>query len=147
VPIIPRIVSRWSMSRSSRSVHLARIIPRKAVHAIKILLTTRGAASGDETRGVNMSRSDATALLLVGHTLEEVERKLICETLAHNKGNRTHTARVLGISVRCLRDKIRAYKAAGLSVPAPTDLRSVAAPARPHSVRITAGPASDPRCG
>jgi DNA-binding NtrC family response regulator len=56
---------------------------------------------------------------LVGHTLEEVERELICETLAHKNGNRTQTARVLGISVRSLRDKIRDYRTNGLRVPEP----------------------------
>jgi DNA-binding NtrC family response regulator len=56
---------------------------------------------------------------LVGHSLDEVERELIYETLVHKNGNRTQTARVLGISVRSLRDKIRDYRADGFTVPEP----------------------------
>lgn len=50
-------------------------------------------------------------------TLAEVERDLILETLRHCLGNRTHTAQILGISVRTLRNKLQEYAAAGLPVP------------------------------
>ncbi|GAB4114524.1 MAG: sigma-54 dependent transcriptional regulator [Candidatus Caldatribacteriota bacterium] len=43
-------------------------------------------------------------------SLKEWERDLIIKTLIQNKGNRTHTAEVLGISRRSLLDKIRKYK-------------------------------------
>ena len=43
---------------------------------------------------------------LVGHTVAAVECGLICETLAWRGGNRTHTANVLGISIRALRNKL-----------------------------------------
>jgi DNA-binding NtrC family response regulator len=43
--------------------------------------------------------------LLVGHALSDVERSLICATLARYNGNKTHAAKVLGISVRGLRYK------------------------------------------
>jgi two-component system response regulator FlrC len=55
---------------------------------------------------------------LVGRTLLEVERRLILKTLEHCHGNRTHTARLLGISLRSLRNKLRDYAAAGMPVPA-----------------------------
>lgn len=45
-----------------------------------------------------------------GTTLWEVERNLILETLEQMKGNRTHAARSLGISIRTLRNKIREYR-------------------------------------
>jgi hypothetical protein len=48
---------------------------------------------------------------LVGHTIAEVERELICETLVRYRGNRTRAACVLDISIRCLRYKIHAYGA------------------------------------
>jgi two-component system, response regulator FlrC len=54
---------------------------------------------------------------LVGRTVAEVERDLILATLEHCLGNRTHTANVLGISIRTLRNKLSAYAAAGLAVP------------------------------
>jgi two-component system, response regulator FlrC len=59
------------------------------------------------------------ARCLVGHTVEEVERELIVCTLYHYCGNRTCAAKVLGVSVRTLRNKINNYTAQGISVPAP----------------------------
>jgi DNA-binding protein Fis len=58
---------------------------------------------------------------LVGHTLKQVEQALIIQTLVDVEGNRTRAAMVLGISVRCLRDKIRLFKELGLIVPEPVD--------------------------
>ena len=40
------------------------------------------------------------------------------QTLASCNGNRTHAARVLGVSVRTLRNRIRLYSARGIDVPA-----------------------------
>lgn len=45
--------------------------------------------------------------LLIGATVDEVERELVLQTLARCDGNRTRAARVLGLSVRTLRNKIR----------------------------------------
>jgi DNA-binding NtrC family response regulator len=56
--------------------------------------------------------------LLIGATVEEIERELVLQTLARCGGNRTHAARVLGVSVRTLRNKIRQYSADGAEVPA-----------------------------
>ena len=56
--------------------------------------------------------------LLIGSTVDEVERELVLQTLARCDGNRTHAARVLGLSVRTLRNRIRLYAAAGIDVPA-----------------------------
>ena len=54
---------------------------------------------------------------LVGSSLRDVERDLILETLSHTRGNRTEAARLLGVSVRTLRNKITEYFAAGLDIP------------------------------
>ncbi|WP_315730083.1 MULTISPECIES: helix-turn-helix domain-containing protein [unclassified Bradyrhizobium] len=56
--------------------------------------------------------------LLIGMPLSEVERELIVQTLARCHGNRTHAARLLGMPVRTLRNKIRIYTADGVEVPA-----------------------------
>jgi DNA-binding NtrC family response regulator len=56
--------------------------------------------------------------LLIGATVDEVERELVLQTLARCNGNRTRAARVLGLSVRTLRNKIRQYSADGIDVPA-----------------------------
>ncbi|KJC52828.1 Fis family transcriptional regulator [Bradyrhizobium sp. LTSP885] len=63
--------------------------------------------------------------LLIGATVGEVERELVLQTLARCDGNRTRAARVLGLSVRTLRNKIREYSADGVEVP-------------PHSERAAA---------
>jgi DNA-binding NtrC family response regulator len=59
--------------------------------------------------------------LLIGATVGEVERELVLQTLARCNGNRTRAARVLGVSVRTLRNKIRQYSADGIDVPARQD--------------------------
>ena len=56
---------------------------------------------------------------LIGHTVEEVERELILCSLSHFCGNRTCAAKMLGISVRTMRNKISEYAAQGRFVPAP----------------------------
>ena len=55
----------------------------------------------------------------VGRRMEDVERDVILHTLNHMAGNRTHAATVLGISIRALRNKLRDYAKAGITVPPP----------------------------
>lgn len=43
-------------------------------------------------------------------TIEEMERQLIGQALNETEGNRTHAARILGISVRTLRNKLAEYR-------------------------------------
>ena len=59
--------------------------------------------------------------LLIGSTVGEIERELVLQTLARCHGNRTRAARVLDVSVRTLRNKIRQYSAEGIDVPVHTD--------------------------
>jgi len=49
-------------------------------------------------------------LMGVGVTIDEMERQLILKTLEIEGGNKTKTAKVLGISVRTLRNKLNRYK-------------------------------------
>ncbi len=56
---------------------------------------------------------------LVGLPIRDIERDLVIETLASTRGNRTASARVLGMSVRTLRNKIAEYSAHGINVPPP----------------------------
>ena len=48
--------------------------------------------------------------------LGELERLAIAEALRRVQGNRTHAARLLGIGLRTLRNKLRAYREAGVNV-------------------------------
>jgi two-component system, response regulator FlrC len=59
----------------------------------------------------------------VGRTVADVERDLILDTLDHCLGNRTHTAKILGISIRTLRNKLNQYTDEGVSVPSPGEAR------------------------
>lgn len=56
---------------------------------------------------------------LIGSTVGEIERELVLQTLVRCDGNRTRAARMLGVSVRTLRNKIRQYSADGIEVPGP----------------------------
>jgi DNA-binding protein Fis len=47
---------------------------------------------------------------LAGMPLANLERQAILETLKQTKGNQTRAAKVLGISDRTLRDKIKRYR-------------------------------------
>ena len=51
-----------------------------------------------------------------GRTLEQIEKNVILDALGHHEGNRTHTARALGISIRTLRNKLADYRRDGLDV-------------------------------
>ena len=54
---------------------------------------------------------------LIGKTINEVERDMIINTLDHCLGNRTHAAKILGISIRTLRNKLNQYKDDGIDIP------------------------------
>jgi DNA-binding NtrC family response regulator len=64
------------------------------------------------------------ANLRIGQTVAEVEQDLILSTLDHCLGNRTHAANILGISIRTLRNKLRAYQDAGVPIAAPGETRA-----------------------
>jgi DNA-binding NtrC family response regulator len=48
--------------------------------------------------------------LQAGQSVGDMERKLILTTLDQTSGNRTHAAKLLGISLRTLRNKLREYR-------------------------------------
>ncbi len=52
---------------------------------------------------------------------------LILDTLDHCLGNRTHAAKILGISIRTLRNKLGEYTGAGIAVPEPGQARLASA--------------------
>ncbi|MBI4474539.1 MAG: sigma-54-dependent Fis family transcriptional regulator, partial [Acidobacteria bacterium] len=57
----------------------------------------------------NIESPEATTIQ-AGHSVSEMERKLIMTTLEQTNGNRTHAAKLLGISLRTLRNKLREYR-------------------------------------
>jgi two-component system, response regulator FlrC len=71
--------------------------------------------------------AEAATRSLVGQTVAQVEQDLILDTLDHCLGNRTHASRILGISIRTLRNKLNEYEAAGVPVPDPGQARTATA--------------------
>ncbi|HEV7872785.1 MAG TPA: sigma-54 dependent transcriptional regulator [Enterovirga sp.] len=94
------------------------------------------APDGDELGGATQAAPDtatraaaaaeAVTRALVGRTVADVERDLILDTLDHCLGNRTHAARILGISIRTLRNKLSEYVSSGITVAEPGGQRSAA---------------------
>ncbi len=80
-----------------------------------------------QTARVASLAAEAAQRSFVGQTVAEVEQQLIIDTLSHCFGNRTHAANILGISIRTLRNKLKEYSEAGVSVPAPQGIGAHAA--------------------
>jgi transcriptional regulator with PAS, ATPase and Fis domain len=51
-----------------------------------------------------------------GRTLDQIEKNVILDALKFHQGNRTHTAKSLGISIRTLRNKLADYRRDGIEV-------------------------------
>jgi len=64
-------------------------------------------------------RRSEGARLQPGMRIRDMERALIEETLRHVRGNREQAARLLGISVRTLRNKLKAYRESGAPLAIP----------------------------
>jgi two-component system, response regulator FlrC len=66
--------------------------------------------------------AEAVARTFVGRTLDDMEQEMILATLEHCLGNRTHAANILGLSIRALRNKLKAYNESGIAVPPPPNV-------------------------
>ena len=77
------------------------------------------ASPGAETARAASIAAETASRAFVGQTVAAVEQQLIIDTLGHCLGNRTHAANILGISIRTLRNKLKEYTDAGISVPPP----------------------------
>jgi hypothetical protein len=60
--------------------------------------------------------SDGALVIRSGTTVQDMERALILETLRANNNNRTEAAKLLGISIRTLRNKLNDYRHEGISI-------------------------------
>jgi transcriptional regulator with PAS, ATPase and Fis domain len=63
-----------------------------------------------ETTPLNDSAEVESGLVTTGMTIQEAERRLILKTLEYTGENRTQAAKILGISIRTLRNKLNEYK-------------------------------------
>jgi two-component system, response regulator FlrC len=85
------------------------------------------ASPAAETARVASIAAESVSRAYVGQTVAAVEQQLIIDTLGHCLGNRTHAANILGISIRTLRNKLKEYSDAGVSVPPPQQGQASAA--------------------
>jgi two-component system response regulator HydG len=63
----------------------------------------------DELRELDEEANEVVVELQPGRSLKEVEREMILRTLEETGSNRTHAARILGISRRTLQLKLKEY--------------------------------------
>lgn len=75
--------------------------------------TTMPSAAGSVAEGEVESANALSAIAVEGQSLREVERQMIMQALQKTGDNRTHAAKILGISVRTLRNKLNEYRAQG----------------------------------
>ncbi|MFD1696294.1 sigma-54 interaction domain-containing protein [Roseibium aestuarii] len=95
--------------------------PEIGVEAIRMPDGSPIAARGPAERAA--ATAEAVTRSFVGRTVADVERDLILDTLDHCLGNRTHAAKILGISIRTLRNKLNQYTDEGVPVPGPGEVR------------------------
>ncbi|NVK35435.1 MAG: sigma-54-dependent Fis family transcriptional regulator [Rhodobacteraceae bacterium] len=81
-------------------------------------------ASAAGPASIAAQAAEAVSRSFVGRTVADVERDLILDTLDHCLGNRTHAAKILGISIRTLRNKLNQYTDEGTQVPGPGEVRA-----------------------
>ena len=108
---------------------LENVIERAVVMAREALISTRDVAL-ERSSNASLSLFEGKSALdsgtsadssvekpwVPGRTLDDIEKRVILEALSYHNGNRTHTARSLGISIRTLRNKLADYRRQGISV-------------------------------
>ena len=82
---------------------------------------------GGDVQGEHVVLEDGTVAEPVdagGRSIAELERDVILSTLARLNGNRTHTAKALGITVRTIRNRLRKYRTAAATPEPPAEMAS-----------------------
>ena len=74
--------------------------------------SSKSLAGKKESTGIDYQNSQEISGLgiEVGMSMKEAEKRFIFKTLHETKGNRTHAAKTLGISIRTLRNKLNEYR-------------------------------------
>lgn len=122
---------RGNVRELENTIHRAVLLSMGSEIAPDAILTPEGESfaqtASDATARKAAELAEAATRALVGRTVADVERELILDTLDHCLGNRTHAAKILGISIRTLRNKLNEYSADGLDIPDPGTARVVMA--------------------
>ncbi|MDX9719576.1 MAG: sigma-54 dependent transcriptional regulator [Myxococcota bacterium] len=87
-------------------IHVEHLPPSLRSKAATLAPARRAEAQSEQHPA---AEPEATALLEGASTVQEMERALIVRTLAQNGGNRTQTAKALGLSRRALHYKLNRY--------------------------------------
>ncbi|MDP4021512.1 sigma-54 dependent transcriptional regulator [Methylobacterium sp. NEAU 140] len=122
---------RGNVRELENTLHRAVLLAVGSEIGPEAILTPEGEAlearPAQDTAARAAQAAEAVTRGLVGRTVAQVECDLILDTLDHCLGNRTHAAKILGISIRTLRNKLNEYVAAGLEVADPGGVRTRAA--------------------
>jgi DNA-binding NtrC family response regulator len=114
---------RGNVRELENTIHRAVLLAAGAEIGPDSILTPEGDSIARDASEATARRAaeaaEAATRALVGRTVADVERELILDTLDHCLGNRTHAAKILGISIRTLRNKLNEYVATGIDVPEP----------------------------
>jgi two-component system, response regulator FlrC len=116
---------RGNVRELENTLHRAVLLASGDAIGPEAILSPEGtmiAAEGPAARAAQAA--EAATRGLVGRTVAQVECDLILDTLDHCLGNRTHAAKILGISIRTLRNKLNEYVSAGLDVAEPGSVRA-----------------------
>ncbi|PZO04548.1 MAG: sigma-54-dependent Fis family transcriptional regulator [Hyphomicrobiales bacterium] len=118
---------RGNVRELENTIHRAVLLAKGVEIGSEAVMTpegeTLGPAGSRDTAARAVQTAEAVTRSLVGHTVADVERELILDTLDHCLGNRTHAAKILGISIRTLRNKLSEYTSAGIVVAEPGQAR------------------------
>jgi len=116
---------RGNVRELENAMHRAVLLSSGAQIEADALVSAEGdGLSEPEDSATRAARTaEAVTRSLVGRTVAEVEQDLILDTLDHCVGNRTHAAKILGISIRTLRNKLNEYASAGVTIPDPGQRR------------------------
>jgi len=82
---------------------------RNVVESMAIMARGQRLTKADIPPNINRSVADVNAGVRAGMRLDDVERYIIGATLKEARGNRTQTAKILGIGLRTLQRKLKEY--------------------------------------
>ena len=102
-------IHKWSWPGNVRE--LQNVIERSCLLATDPILHSENL----QIECYDIVSSGETDLVQTGMTIQEAEKRLILKTLEYTEQNRTQAAKILGISIRTLRNKINEYKNDGIA--------------------------------
>ncbi len=105
---LENVIERALLLSDGEMIHPANLLMHSStdMRGINEETTISAPVSAEKTESSSMG-------IEVGMSMREAEKKLIFETLKETKGNRTHAAKILGISIRTLRNKLNEYRIGG----------------------------------